>query len=224
MREIAGIDDLVEFGRGADGRRPPRRRRGWRWFRRTVLLVVLAAVGYYGITLVQVWSTGRTDQTRAVDAIVVLGAAQYDGHPSPQLAARLDHVVDLYADEWAPVVVVTGGKQPGDRFTESEASSRYLTDRGVPPSAIVMEVEGRTTFETLESVAAMLDERGLGRVLLVTDPYHSLRSRLIAQHFGLEAYVSPTPTSVVQGAHEVRRMFLEAGGIAVGRLIGYDHI
>lgn len=189
-----------------------------------MLLVVLAAVGYYGVTLFQVWSTGRTDQVRAVDAIVLLGAAQYDGQPSPQLAARLDHVVELYTAGWAPVVVVTGGKQPGDRFTESEASARYLTDRGVPASAIVMEREGRTTFQSLESVAAMLDERGLSRVLLVTDPYHSLRTRLIAQHFGLEAYVSPTPTSVVHGAEEVRRMLLEAGGISVGRVVGYDRI
>ena len=88
--------------------------------------------GYYAVTLVQVYQTGRSDQARPVDAVVVMGAAQYDGRPSPQLAARLDHVVTLYDDGVAPLVVVTGGKQAGDRFTEAESSAQYLVDRGVP--------------------------------------------------------------------------------------------
>ena len=108
------------------------------------VVVVLAAIGltYYVVTLYQVWSTGRRDEARPVDAIVVLGAAQYDGRPSPQLAARLDHVVELWQRGLAPIVVVTGGKQPGDRFTEAEASARYLVDHGVPERAIVFENAG----------------------------------------------------------------------------------
>ena len=119
------------------GRRAPRRR--WRWFVWTGLVVVVAALGYLAVSYVQVWSTGRSDQRRAVDAIVVMGAAQYDGDPSPQLAARLDHVVELWPQGLAPLVVVTGGNRPGDRFTEAQASADYLVERGVPADAILRE-------------------------------------------------------------------------------------
>lgn len=202
-------------------RRP--RRRG-RLAVRLLALAFVAVVVYLGVTFVQVWSTGRSDQARQVDAIVVMGAAQYDGTPSPQLAARLDHAASLYAEGLAPIVVVTGGKQAGDRFTEAEASAAYLNQRGVPDGAIVRENNGRTTYESLAGVADLLAARGLGRVLIVTDPFHSLRSRLIAQDVGLTAYVSPTPSSVVTGGTELRHEVQEAVGIAVGRLIGLDRI
>jgi uncharacterized SAM-binding protein YcdF (DUF218 family) len=193
------------------------------WWR-LLLLAVVAVFVYFGVTFFQVWSTGRADQARAVDAIVVMGAAQYDGTPSPQLAARLDHAADLYALGLAPRVVVTGGKQPDDRFTEAEASAHYLTRRGVPAEAIVLENAGRTTYESLQGVADILGARQLDSVLIVTDPFHSLRSRLIAQHAGLTAYVSPTPSSVVTGGNELRRELLEAAGIGIGRLLGFDRI
>jgi uncharacterized SAM-binding protein YcdF (DUF218 family) len=189
------------------------------------LVVAVGLLGaYFLVTLFQVWSTGRSDQARPVDAIVVLGAAQYDGRPSPQLSARLDEVVRLWPEGYAPIVVVTGGSRPGDRFTEAEASARYLIDQGVPESAIVYENQGRTTFESLEAVAGILAERGAGTVLLVTDPFHSLRSRLIAGEVGLEAYVAPTSTSVVHGARSVWLHGREAGGIALGRIIGFERL
>ena len=191
---------------------------------RAVLLVLAVAAGYYLISLYQVWSTGRSDQARPVDAIVVMGAAQYDGRPSPQLAARLDHVAELWPQGLAPMVVVTGGKQPGDRFTEAEASAAYLEERGVPADAIVQEGEGRTSYESLQGVARLLGERGLDSVLIVTDPFHSLRSRLIAQDAGLEAYVSPTTTGVVTGGRSVSRHLEEAAGVAIGRLFGFDRL
>lgn len=191
---------------------------------RAVVLVLLVVIAYYLITLYQVWSTGRGDQARPVDAIVVLGAAQYDGEPSPQLAARLDHVVDLWPQGLAPLVIVTGGKQPGDRFTEAEASAAYLVESGIPADAIVLENGGRSTGESLSAVAALLGERGLGTVLIVTDPYHSLRSRLIAEDNGLDAYVSPTRTSVVTGGQSLGRHMQEAAGVAIGRLLGFDRL
>ncbi|MBA3289775.1 MAG: YdcF family protein [Acidimicrobiia bacterium] len=191
---------------------------------RAGVLVVLVVLGYYLISLFQVWSTGRSDQARAVDAIVVMGAAQYDGEPSPQLAARLDHVVELWPQRLAPLVVVTGGNQPGDRFTEAEASARYLADRGVPADAILREEVGGTTYESMQGVALLLAERGLDTVLVVTDPYHSLRSRLVAQQAGLTAYVSPTPTSVVTGGRSFARHLQEAAGVAAGRIIGFDRL
>jgi len=191
---------------------------------RALLLVAVALLGYFLITLFQVWSTGRNDQARAVDAIVVMGAAQYDGDPSPQLAARLDHVVELWPQGLASLVVVTGGNQPGDRFTEAEASASYLVQRGVPADVILLEDGGRTSYESLQGVAGLLAERDLRSVLVVTDPYHSLRSRLIAQDVGLTAYASPTTTSVVTGGESYGRHLREAAGISIGRLIGFEDL
>lgn len=191
---------------------------------RVVVVLVAAGLTYYVVTLYQVWSTGRRDQARSVDALVVLGAAQYDGRPSPQLAARLDQVVALWPRGLAPIVVVTGGKQPADRFTEAEASARYLVERGVPEEALVFENTGRSTYESLEGVAELLRERGLRSVLLVTDPFHALRSRLSAEELGLEAYVSPTGTSVVTGGSSFAKHLKEAAGISFGRIIGFDRL
>lgn len=181
-------------------------------------------VGYFGVTLWQVHSTGRSDEARPVDAIVVMGAAQYDGRPSPQLRARLDHALGLWRYGVAPLVVVTGGKQPLDRFTEAEASAAYLVDQGVPLSALLLEGEGSTSYDSLAATAELLRERGLSRVLLVSDPFHSLRIRLTADELGLEAYVSPTRTSPVQGSEAVLREMKEAAGVALGRLIGFRRL
>jgi uncharacterized SAM-binding protein YcdF (DUF218 family) len=235
MGEIAGADDLVDFERPSrDRRRRPRRRTPAAVGRsrrrripipvRVVLGIFLLVFGYYAVSLIQVFATGRSDQARSVDAIVVMGAAQYDGQPSPQLAARLDHVVTLYRAGYAPLVVVTGGKQPSDRFTEAEASRDYLVERGVPSDAILLESAGHNTYQSMDGVADLLEDRGLRRVLVVTDPFHSLRSRMIAEDVGLQAYVSPTPHTVVRGGQEVRRTLLEAAGVAVGRIIGFDRL
>ena len=202
-------------------RRPPRGRRRW-------LFVALALVGllvvYYGINLIQVWRVGNSDQARAVDAIVVMGAAQYDGRPSPQLQARLDHVVELWERGLAPVVVVTGGNQPGDRFTEAGASATYLADHGVAPDAIVEENRGHSSWESLHTVAPVLHERGIATLLLVSDPYHSLRIRLMAEELGFTAFVSPTRTSPVRGSTAFGKEIKEAAGISVGRVIGFDRL
>jgi uncharacterized SAM-binding protein YcdF (DUF218 family) len=187
-------------------------------------VIVLLAIGYYFVTLYQVHSTGRSDQARQVDAIVVMGAAQYDGRPSPQLAARLDHAADLWAFGLAKVMVVTGGNQPGDRFTEAEASANYLIERGVPAEVILQESTAHSTYASLDGVAALLRERGLFKVLVVTDPFHSLRSELIAEELGLVAYVSPTRTSPVQGGTATKKEFEEAAGVALGRIISFKRL
>ncbi len=191
--------------------------------RAAVFLLVVGTM-YYGVTLYQVWSVGRSDQARRVDAIVVMGAAQYDGTPSPQLAARLDHVVELWGQGLAPLVVVTGGNLPGDRFTEAEASADYLIDAGVPADAILSEDEAHNSYDSLVGVRDLLVSQGLTRVLLVSDPFHSLRIRLVAQELGLVAYVSPTPTSTVTGGRNVAKEMKEAAGIALGRIIGFDRL
>jgi uncharacterized SAM-binding protein YcdF (DUF218 family) len=200
-----------------------RRVRPWRWVAWVVVAATVTVALYGLVTFVQVWNTGRSDEARPVDAIVVMGAAQYDGRPSPQLAARLDHVVELWSRGLAPLVVVTGGNQPGDRFTEAEASAAYLVERGVPAEAIVAERTGSSTYESLANVAEQFGDR-VETVLIVTDPYHALRSKLTAEEVGFDAYVSPTTTSVVEGVAEVRRQVGETAGAAIGRIIGFERL
>jgi uncharacterized SAM-binding protein YcdF (DUF218 family) len=202
----------------------PRRRNHLRRGLLALALVAIVVLGYFGVSLYQVWSTGRSDYSGTADAIVVMGAAQYDGRPSPQLAARLDHVAELWPRGVAPLVVATGGNRPGDRFTEAQASATYLEQRGVPAEAVVLEDQGTNSYESLRGVAALLHARGLDDVVIVTDPYHALRSKLIAEQVGLTAHVSPTPMSVVRGREQLGRELKEAAGVALGRLIGFQHI
>jgi uncharacterized SAM-binding protein YcdF (DUF218 family) len=201
---------------------PSKHRRLWRVLRWTggVLGVVVL---YFAGSLWFVLHVGDSDQARPVDAIVVMGAAQYDGRPSRQLAARLDHVVLLWQRGLAPMVITTGGNRPGDRFTESQASAKYLEARGVPAAAI-LQVGGSTSYAELVAVRDLLRVRGGQRVLLVSDPYHSLRIRLVSQELGLTAYVSPTRTSPVKGYTAFRYEVKEAFGVGVGRIIGFRHL
>ncbi len=203
---------------------------GTRWsrIRRRLVAGLAAAVVlgtvYFLVPLLGVWPAGGADDDGPVDAIVVMGAAQYDGRPSPQLAARLDHVVEIWPEGVAPLVVVTGGNIPGDRFTEAEASANYLIERGIPTEAILLENVGSNSQESLTAVSVMLSDRGVDEVLIVTDPYHALRSRLIAEELGLDASVSSTDTSVVTGGENMKRLVQEAGGVAIGRIIGFERL
>ena len=196
-------------------------------FARVVGLLLIISLVYGCINVAQVWWVGKSDQARVVDAIVVLGVAQYDGRPSPQLQARLDHALALWQEGLSPLVITTGGNQPGDRFTEAETSANYLIKGlGIDYQAveILQENSGSTTRESLIGVRDIMQSRGLHSILIVTDPYHSLRSRLIAQDLGLVAYVSPTRTSPLRGASAVSRHVREALGVAVAHLIGFANL
>lgn len=198
----------------------------WRRLKRTVIVcgvVTTVLALYVGVTLVQVWQVGRHDQTRAVDAIVVLGAAQYDGRPSAQLQARLDRALALYDQGWAPLIAVTGGSMPGDRFTEAEASRRYLERRGVPPDAITGEDQGRSTWESMQFLSQRLLPEGVSSVLLVSDPFHLMRVRLSASEAGFVAATTPVVPGASGGAG-VARYMKEALGIAVGRVVGFERL
>jgi uncharacterized SAM-binding protein YcdF (DUF218 family) len=166
--------------------------------------------------------TGGSHGAEPTEAIMVLGAAQYDGRPSPQLAGRLDHAADLYAAGVAPTIVVTGGNIPGDRFTEAEASAAYLIERGVPDAAIVQVGEGNTTYDSVAATVPVLATLGIDRVALVTDPYHALRARLITEELDLDVDVAAVPDSVVQGWTAWRRNVEEAAGVSLGRLVGWE--
>lgn len=161
------------------------------------LLAGLGALLVAGYATWRILDEGSRDQVRPAGAIIVLGAAQYDGVPSPVFRARLDHAVRLFQDGWAPVLLTTGGKRPGDRVTEAETAREYAIERGVPATAIAMEPEGRTTLESLRGAAAILRGRGISDAILVSDPTHMLRVRRIATDVGIRGWPSPTRTSPV---------------------------
>jgi uncharacterized SAM-binding protein YcdF (DUF218 family) len=192
-----------------------------KWGVRAALAVGALGVGYIAVTGFQVWQASRQDQARPVQAIVVLGAAQYNGVPSPDLRARLDHAFQLWTAKLSDVMVVTGGKEPGDRFTEATASADYLAGKGVPQADILREVSGRNSWQSLESTAAFLKARQRFTVLLVSDPYHDKRISLMAGELGLTPYVSPTRTSPLGTGAKVSNYVKETGEVAVGRIIGF---
>ena len=176
-------------------------------------------VVYVSVVFVQVWLASRRDDARASDVIIVLGAAQFDGRPSQVLKARLDHALDLYNEGIAPTIVVTGGKIPGDRFTEAEASANYLQGLGVPGDRIERETTGASSWESLASASRFLLDQGISRVVLVSDPYHAMRIDGIAHELGLDATVSPA-----DGSSSVGQLLRESVAVAVGRIIGYDRL
>jgi uncharacterized SAM-binding protein YcdF (DUF218 family) len=162
---------------------------------RLLLIAAGAAVLTAGYATFRVWQQGETDEQRPADAIVVLGAAQYDGRPSPVFAARLEHAVELYQAGVANLLVVTGGKQDGDRTTEAAAARRFAIDRGIPAESILVEDAGRTTIESLRTVGEIFRDRGLRTAVFVSDRTHMLRVLRIAHDQGIAAYGSPTRTS-----------------------------
>jgi uncharacterized SAM-binding protein YcdF (DUF218 family) len=192
-----------------------------RLVRRVVLVTGALVLAYYLVTFVQVWRAARSDDERRSQAIIVLGAAQYNGRPSADFKARLDHAADLFHRRVAPLVVVTGGKQPGDRFTESAAGADYLHGRGVADTSIERESTSHNSFESLAASARFLRPQRVHRVVLVSDAFHSLRIQLIADEVGFDAVTSPTHTSPIRGLSEWGRFASEAFGVAFGRIFGF---
>jgi uncharacterized SAM-binding protein YcdF (DUF218 family) len=186
-----------------------------RFLRQALGLVLLAVTIVYTVSLVMVLVVSQQDQRQAVDAIVVLGAAQYNGRPSPVLRARLDHALGLYRDQLAPLILVTGGIGRGDTTSEATVGRRYLMAHGVPPDAVVAQSEGRSTMASMTAVAAWLQPRALRRVLLVSDPFHMFRLRLEARRTGLEAYTSPTESSPISDNPVLELRYLLAEGFKI---------
>jgi uncharacterized SAM-binding protein YcdF (DUF218 family) len=180
---------------GAGGRVVAGRRSAIRDIALAAGALALGAALALGYTGWRVWSVGQADGRRPADAIVVMGAAQYDGRPSPVFAARLDHAIELYKAGLAPYLVVTGGRQEGDRTTEAATARAYAIARGVPEAAILAEDTGRTTLQSLENVAAVFGDRGLRSALFVSDRMHMLRVLRLARDQGIVGYSSPTTTS-----------------------------
>ena len=198
----------------------------WRFARKSI--VIGAAVGtlYVMITFVQVWHASRQHHHQPAAAIVVMGAAQYDGRPSPVLQARLDRAFQLYQDGLAPLLVTTGSKLEGDRFTEGFAGYQYLSSLGVPDEDIANVDTGTNTWEELSAASDELHrrasrpaDRARVRVLIVSDSYHSLRLEHTAREVGLDPLVAPTGPSA-----SVRRLARETVAVSVGRVLGYHRL
>jgi uncharacterized SAM-binding protein YcdF (DUF218 family) len=168
----------------------PRRRR--RWLRGLVALVVIVGLALVASAGFQVLRSATTDDRTPTDVIVVLGAAQFWGTPSPVLEARLAHAEVLYRDGVAERIVTVGGKQDGDITTEAQAGRGWLVDNGVPRSAVTAVRTGSDTVTSLEAVADLMAEQGWSSATIVTDPAHTARSLAIARALGIDAHGSPT--------------------------------
>ncbi len=166
------------------------------------VIIGVALLWAASMTAVLVWSS--MDQARPAGSIVVLGAAQYDGRPSPVLKARLDHGIDLWKRKMGKVLVLTGGQAPGDTTSEAAVGRAYARKRGVPDSVILLEDQGRTSRESMLAVADTLGKRGIKTAILVSDPFHMLRLWIMGRRFGLTAYTSPTRTSPIAPNSERR--------------------
>jgi uncharacterized SAM-binding protein YcdF (DUF218 family) len=194
-----------------------------RFIIRVISFILTVVLIYLVVTAVQVWLTSLKYEPRPAGAIVVMGAAQYDGVPSPDLASRLDEAEILWHQHYAADIMVTGSKQPGDQFTEAQASTRYLVAAGIP-SGVIFQAGGNDSWENLSEAAPVLLAHGDRTVLMVTDPFHEDRSMAIASSLDLTPYPTPTHTSPITGFSTVPYFAKETLGVAVGRIIGYGRL
>jgi uncharacterized SAM-binding protein YcdF (DUF218 family) len=200
--------DTTWGGDGPPARPRPRKRHGAVRLLRGLLMLVLLLVGLWALTVAAIHVYGQRDETRPVDAIVVLGAAQYDGRPSPVLKARLDHAVKLYRRGVARTIIMTGGVGPGDTVSEAVVGRRYALHAGVPAEAVLTERSGMTTLESMQAVSAMMKARKMDTALLVSDPFHMLRLKLLAMRLHMHVYTSPTRTSPISANPDQERRFI----------------
>jgi uncharacterized SAM-binding protein YcdF (DUF218 family) len=165
---------------------------------RLVIAGLIAGTAVAGYAAYRIWDQGNRDERLPTDAIVVMGAAQYDGRPSPVFAARLDHAIDLFHEGVAPRLIVTGGKREGDRTTEAASARIYAVQHDVPDEAIISEDQSRTTLQSIRGVAALMRDGGFESATFVSDPSHMFRVLRMASDEGITAYGSPTRTSPLE--------------------------
>jgi vancomycin permeability regulator SanA len=184
------------------------------------LIVVLGTAG-------RVWWFARQDDRRTSDVIVVLGAAQFDGRPSSVFTARLVHARDLWRDDVAPRIITVGGNRAGDRFTEASAGKKWLVEHGVPAGRVVTVGTGSDTLESVDAVQTRMQARGWSTAVVVTDPWHALRTRAMATDQGIDAVMSPTRQgpAVRQRSTQLRYIARETGAYLFYKVFGHspDH-
>jgi len=177
--------------------RPPLRR----WWLRLLILALLAVILFFAVTAVGIVSTASRQELHPADAIVVFGAAEYSGHPSPVLRARLDHALDIFHQGEAPVVITTGGAGADPSFSEGGVGRDYLMRHGVPERSLIAETQGRDTSESAARVGVIMRANGLHSCIAVSDAYHVFRIRKLLEHEGIgPVYVAPRPDSRPHGA------------------------
>lgn len=184
------------------------------------LATVVAMALYLAGNYVSVQSVGKQNTATKADVIVVLGAAQYDGTPSPLLQLRLEHALQLYKQGRAPFIAVTGGKQNGDRFTEAATSRRWLTDHGVASDKIILETTGHSTWQSLSNLAVQLRERGMRSVVVSTSDWHVQRCVLTLRELGFAAI----PAGVHSAVSDRTKVIKETVGVSIGRIIGFQRL
>lgn len=197
--------------------RKKRRLHGWR----VLAVVLLVGVVALAVLAWRIYRAGGHDGRVQADVIIVLGAAQYDGTPSPVYRARLDHAINLWHAGYARYLLCTGGSLPGDRFTEAAAGKRYAMQHGVPGSAILLEPHGRTTWQSMQAAAAILRAHRLRQAILVSDPFHAFRLQRMARDLGMVAVVSPAAHSRIRSPRiKARYILREVATYALYRLFG----
>jgi uncharacterized SAM-binding protein YcdF (DUF218 family) len=184
----------------------------------------VALVAYVVLVATSLMWVGSHHSTTTADAIVVMGAAQYDGVPSPLLASRLQQAFNLWKNKQAPLIAVTGGKRAGDRFTEGATSRRWLTDRGVPAMSIIVEAVGHSTWESIENLVPLLRDADVRSVVVVSSSWHVQRAELSLEELGFTAYASASPDGVLSGSSEKSKLMREIAGVAFGRIIGFGRL
>lgn len=181
-----------------------------RWWLRLLILAAVAVAAFLAVTAVQIVHTASLEEIHPADAIVVFGAAEYSGHPSPVLRARLNHAFDLYERHLAPVVITTGGAASDPTFSEGGVGEEHLRKRGIPENALIAETQGSNTAESAQRVAVIMRANGLHSCIAVSDAYHVFRIRKLLEHEGVgPVYVAPRPDSrphsIIQRAIAVLR-------------------
>jgi uncharacterized SAM-binding protein YcdF (DUF218 family) len=172
---------------------------------RTAGIFVLSVLFLWILSLGAVVAAGAFPNERDADAILVLGAAQYNGRPSPVLRARLDHAVELHQQGRAPWLIVTGGIGAGDTLSEAEVSRRYAVGRGVSDSMILLERHGVTSAQSVRAATEIMHQRGLRSALVVSDSYHMMRLELLVRRGGITPYRAPAPDAPIDQASRKTR-------------------
>lgn len=179
----------LRFGEQKQGHR--------RWVVAIVSIFALMAMITLGF-MAAIYAEARGDEAREVDAIVILGAAQFNGRPTEVFSSRLQHGLDLYNAGYAPWIIVTGGKQDADVYTEADTAETWLMDRGVPQDAILKETVGRDTWQNLQGAKEAGDPHNIESILIVSDGFHLFRAERMANAIGFESYTSPAPDSPIR--------------------------
>lgn len=184
------------------------RPRWGRRFRRVLVGAFVVALLVFGGTAFRVWQVARADDRRPVDMVIVLGAAQYHGEPSEVLEARLEQALELYEDGLTRHVVTVGGRLSGDTYTEAQVSKKWLAEQGVPPDRITAVDAGSDTLNSLQAVSGLADQKDWSSALIVSDPWHSLRAKTMANDVGLRTWASPTRSGPIVQTREIQFRYI----------------